>query len=280
MLHGLSAYGDEPLSDSEDMPSAAEGSTAALRSSGNNSMKTNPNDTSSKLVADTSSGPTSSNRAQIVIKKPHHLKPHPRAPLPDTERSNTTVAADRSEVPQHAANEPEDELTRIRTLLRPSPIPGVDDWGIPLRQPGRAKLTQFHALKRDASNPKHFNDSLMANRSFRNPHLYTKLVEFVDVNERTTNFPKDIWDPEDVREEWFADRIAEYQKQRSEQQSSAQSAGKRSHLEFTSAKSQSSSSSAAVSSKPKARDGRDRGNGDYQGRYQPYGGREKGSRWK
>lgn len=43
---GLSAYGDEPLSDSEDiedMPSAAEGSTAALRSSGNNSMKTNPN---------------------------------------------------------------------------------------------------------------------------------------------------------------------------------------------------------------------------------------------
>jgi hypothetical protein len=28
-------------------------------------------------------------------------------------------------------NEPEDELTRIRKLLRPSAIPGVDDWGIP-----------------------------------------------------------------------------------------------------------------------------------------------------
>lgn len=75
----------------------------------------------------------------------------------------------------------------------------------------QAKLTQFHALKRDASNPKHFNDSLMANRSFRNPHLYTKLVEFVDVNERTTNFPKDIWDPEDVKDEWFADRIGTLQ---------------------------------------------------------------------
>ena len=47
----------------------------------------------------------------------------------------------------------------------------------------------------------------MANRSFRNPHLYTKLVEFVDVNERATNFPKNLWDPKDVKDEWFADQI-------------------------------------------------------------------------
>lgn len=59
-------------------------------------------------------------------------------------------------------------------------------------------------------NPKHFNDSLMSNRSFRNPHLYTKLVEFVDVDERTTNFPKDIWDPENVQRDWFADQIGKF----------------------------------------------------------------------
>jgi hypothetical protein len=47
----------------------------------------------------------------------------------------------------------------------------------------------------------------MSNRSFRNPHLYAKLVEFVDVDERATNFPKEIWDPHDVREDWFADKI-------------------------------------------------------------------------
>ena len=47
----------------------------------------------------------------------------------------------------------------------------------------------------------------MANRAFRNPHLYAKLVEFVDVDERTSNFPAHVWDPLDVREEWFADRI-------------------------------------------------------------------------
>ena len=47
----------------------------------------------------------------------------------------------------------------------------------------------------------------MSNKSFRNPHLYAKLVEFVDVDERTTNFSKDLWDPNDVHPEWFADRI-------------------------------------------------------------------------
>jgi hypothetical protein len=30
-----------------------------------------------------------------------------------------------------ASEEPQDELSRIRALLRPPPIPGVDDWGIP-----------------------------------------------------------------------------------------------------------------------------------------------------
>jgi hypothetical protein len=47
----------------------------------------------------------------------------------------------------------------------------------------------------------------MSNRAFRNPHLYAKLVEFVDADERSSNFPRDLWDPNDVREEWFADKL-------------------------------------------------------------------------
>jgi len=139
----------------------------------------------------------------------------------------------------NTSREPIDEITRIRQLLRPPPIPGLKDWGIPpeTQQPCdpaiATKLAHFRELKRDPDNPKHFNDSLMSNRSFRNPHLYAKLVEFVDIDERTTNFPRDIWDPNDVRGEWFADNIAEHQKKRYEQQSAAQSSSKRSHIEFT-----------------------------------------------
>ncbi|KAG7093927.1 hypothetical protein E1B28_007562 [Marasmius oreades] len=154
-----------------------------------------------------------------------------------------------------------DELQHIRTLLRPPPIPGIPDWGVP-PEPGpneqepcdpaiEAKLLQFYHLKHPTTvpsssatsasdpvpTPRHFNDSLMSNRSFRNPHLYTKLVEFVDVDERTTNFPKEIWNPYQVVDGpngWDAEKIAAYQKSRSEQQAQAQSSGKRTHVDFTS----------------------------------------------
>lgn len=47
----------------------------------------------------------------------------------------------------------------------------------------------------------------MSNRSFRNPHLYAQLVDFVDVDERATNFPPELWNPTDVKPEWFAEHI-------------------------------------------------------------------------
>jgi hypothetical protein len=48
----------------------------------------------------------------------------------------------------------------------------------------------------------------MSNKSFRNPHLYAKLVEFVDVDESGTNYPKDVWDARaGLKGEWFADAI-------------------------------------------------------------------------
>ncbi|KAI0716329.1 HCNGP-like protein-domain-containing protein, partial [Earliella scabrosa] len=168
-----------------------------------------------------------------------------------------------------------DESTRVRQLLRPPPIPGLSDWGIPPEptepcdESIKAKISNFLALKRDPHNPRHFNDSLMANRAFRNPHLYTKLVEFVDVDERTTNFPQHIWDPLDVKEEWYADRIAEAQKAHSEATSAAQHSSKRARIDFASAGPSSSSSSSAARS-----DG-----GKHGARHQPYrpgGGRSEG----
>jgi hypothetical protein len=47
----------------------------------------------------------------------------------------------------------------------------------------------------------------MGSRAFRNPHLYAKLVEFVDVDERTTNFPPELWDPSAVDPSWYADAL-------------------------------------------------------------------------
>lgn len=49
----------------------------------------------------------------------------------------------------------------------------------------------------------------MRNKSFNNPHIYAKLVDFVDVDETGTNFPKNMWDPHDVQPEWYAEELGE-----------------------------------------------------------------------
>ncbi|KAF5375729.1 hypothetical protein D9615_009401 [Tricholomella constricta] len=70
-------------------------------------------------------------------------------------------------------------------------------------------LAQFQAMKRDATNPRHLQRLPHVEPLLRNPHLYTKLVDFsANVDKRTTNFPPDIRNLEDLQPEWFSDRIA------------------------------------------------------------------------
>ncbi|KAJ3560571.1 hypothetical protein NP233_g10751 [Leucocoprinus birnbaumii] len=249
-MHGLVAYDDGSQSDSE---------------------KPTPNDKELRQHHKSSTDSRRSTKSQIIIKRPSNIhKNHPRAHLSEQAKGNTSSEAySRSQSlphghlsqerrvteshPEQRIPDPErtlvrteeDDIDRIRALLRPPPIPGVEDWGIPSpsNEPCdpaiKTKLAQFSALKHDPHNPKHFNDSLMSNRSFRNPHLYAKLVEFVDVDERATNFPEDIWDPLDVQEDWFADKI--------EHQATAQTSVKRSSIAFTSSTSTSSSSLLSTS---------------------------------
>jgi len=225
----------------------------------------------------------------VIIRRPAaQLKSHPRAVIADeildappkkvNEAQASTSGTQNAVASSSSLADPQDELTRIRALLMPPPIPGVEDWGIPPASTEpcdpalQTKLAQFHALK-TSTPPKHFNDSLMGSRAFRNPHLYAKLVEFVDVDERTTNFPPALWDPSAVDASWYADALAENQKSRAEQQAATQAAGKRSQIAFT-------SGSTSSKSRPKDKE-RDR---DRDKRFQPYGGggghreREK-SRW-
>ncbi|KAG9025604.1 hypothetical protein FRB95_009967 [Tulasnella sp. JGI-2019a] len=188
---------------------------------------------------------------------------------------------------------PTEEAARIRQLLRPPPIKGVEEWGIPAEPEGvtcdptlEAKVVQFHKLKHQQP-ARHFNDTLMRSKAFRNPHIYAKLVDFVEVDETGTNFPKDIWDPFDVQDDWYADRIAEKQKERSEKLTASQAAGKRTAISFESKGKTSSStnmgesfaahslrsSSSSSSSRKKAT------GGDISSRehYHPYE-KEKGNR--
>ncbi|GAA5978256.1 hypothetical protein JCM11641_001150 [Rhodosporidiobolus odoratus] len=125
----------------------------------------------------------------------------------------------------------------------------------PCKPSVEAKLANFHNLRQ--SRGLHFNDSLHASKAFRNPRIYAKLVEFVDVHETGTNWVKDIWDPSSIGPDASATRLAELQKLRSDAKA-AQPAGSRSSIAFSSAPSTSSSRSGAVDDRSRHRDDRDR----------------------
>ncbi|KAI0720845.1 HCNGP-like protein-domain-containing protein [Cerioporus squamosus] len=249
-LPGLVAYDDDVPSDQEDRYSPSRLQFSQPTASGPSGTRNSSTDLNPRSTA--SSDHLSSGRKPAVIIRRHPpAKPHPRARIPDDINESGPSTPTQFQPPEDTTlpigprEDPTDELARTRRLLRPPPIPGVQDWGIPPEPTDpcdeniKAKIATFLALKRDPQNPRHFNDSLMANRAFRNPHLYAKLVEFVDVDERTTNFPKDMWDPLDVKEEWYADRIAEAQKAKAEATSTAQQPNKRARIDFASASSSS-----------------------------------------
>ncbi|CAE6433622.1 unnamed protein product [Rhizoctonia solani] len=147
--------------------------------------------------------------------------------------------------PSVTAQTSADDLTQIRALLRPPPVPEVENFGIPPPSEDpvdaelSAKISKFLALKKQGT---HFNDILMKNKSFNNPHIYAKLVDFVEVDETGTNFPKSMWDPQDIQPEWYAEEIAAAQKKRGAESAAAQAPGKRSRIAFDSASSSSTSS--------------------------------------
>lgn len=109
----------------------------------------------------------------------------------------------------------------------------------------QAKLRHFHTLR---SQGVFFNDSLQNNKSFRNPSILSKLVDFVNVDEKLSNIPSDIWSSSHgvSRDAWAAS-IADRQKVLADEREKAQQRGKRSNIDFA------ASSSSTSSSKPKER---------------------------
>ncbi|KAG8933378.1 hypothetical protein FRC02_012054 [Tulasnella sp. 418] len=232
------------------LPSSSKSNTTAVHEKIGGMSLNSPGDTSSRAPGKASQK-AASQWVPYSIKKstpsaattPHANNTTPNTPVPSSSGAETS----RSHSNQREISPPltkEDELALIREMLRPLPIEGVEDWDIPPEPEEaydptlKAKVASFHSLKKQG---KHYNDSLMRNKSFRNPHILEKLVEFVNLEEtKGTNFPKDVWDPFDVQPEWYADKIAVLQKARSEEKLKAQAPGQRTKIIF-----QSSSSASA-----------------------------------
>ena len=99
----------------------------------------------------------------------------------------------------------------------------------------QAKLRHFHTLRAQGV---YFNNSLQSNKSFRNPSILSKLVDFVNVDEKLSAMPADVWSSSHgVSSQAWAASIAERQKQLNDERERIQARGKRSAIDFTSSSS-------------------------------------------
>lgn len=96
-------------------------------------------------------------KSQVIIRRPPAaLKSQPRAHLSDQITQDVELLAvkegstsaspmeiDAHPGPHSAPEERQEELLRIRLLLRPPPLPNVEDWGIPPEstEPADAAIT-------------------------------------------------------------------------------------------------------------------------------------------
>jgi len=153
----------------------------------------------------------------------------------------------------------------FREITRPKELDGKNDWGIPPltdEQPSpalTAKVANFLQMKQDQD--MHINTTLLSSTAFANPHIYAKLVEFVDIDERGSAYPGGGWltrkDLETRIPVWGKRAIADAQKAAADAVTASQAPGLRSNISFTSGSSQ-------------ARSGdRDRGHSSRSDRHRP-----------
>ncbi|BEI99325.1 hypothetical protein CcaverHIS631_0403680 [Cutaneotrichosporon cavernicola] len=125
--------------------------------------------------------------------------------------------------------------------LATRPTGDESEWGLPPEMDPntadsrlQAKVSQFLRLKQQGQ---HINTSLMQSSSFANPTIYTKLVEFVDIDERASAFPGGGW----ITRRGLEGQVSAYGPKALQAQQSAMDAankraqeGKRREIAFTS----------------------------------------------
>ncbi|KAI0244871.1 SAP30-binding protein, partial [Massospora cicadina] len=131
----------------------------------------------------------------------------------------------------------------------PEPWQGCSSWELPpepsteVNSEVQAKVDGLQAMLEHGIQ---FNQRLQVNQSFRNPHIYDKLVEYLDLFEFGSNFPRSWYNPSALPSSIRGSRLTEAQKAAAKAKAAAQAANTRSSIPFVSAKAPSEIASSAI----------------------------------
>ncbi|KAK4056032.1 hypothetical protein OIO90_003027 [Microbotryomycetes sp. JL221] len=242
-------------------PAALTRIKGAATSGGNHSRAQSP--LSGVKMSPLASPRLSTTLAQTSLTKLGKRTSSSTSPPPYARRTSNSGVVDQDDPDGVASNQAGPSSVRLDSL---------SEFGIPPVPTGPCNpAVEFYELSQTRG--LHFNDSLLRSKAFRNPRIYNKLVEFVQVDETGSNWSKKVWNSSDIGSHKNAaslgnkraDRIcssssffyflsfelatqAEAQKIRSEARQAGQKAGSRSSIAFASSSSSSTNNATTLSS--------------------------------
>lgn len=181
-----------------------------------------------------------------------NLSPSNNSPLPlkNEEDKSPSSAPSLIDAPKVQPRLTFEEIRAKRLqLLMPETWPNCNSWELPPEPQTevdpelQSKVAGLHAILERGIQ---FNERLQANQSFRNPHIYDKLVEFLGLDEFGTNFTKSWYDPLAFPSSIKGSRLTEAQKAAAKAKAVAQAANPRSNISFVPAQAPSEIASSAI----------------------------------
>ncbi|KAJ2619697.1 hypothetical protein H4R22_005368 [Coemansia sp. RSA 1290] len=159
---------------------------------------------------------------------------HSETALPETTDSSTDMPDQEEE--EEEEEEEDRELLEYRPAKQkleallgcnkvPDFVPNPDM--PPCSMELEAKFKHWYDLKRQGAN---FNETLMRNKTFRNPNIYRWLVDHLQLDEAGTNF--DQFDPAQLRNDFTARGLAEEQEKRAREYAARKAADTQRNVQF------------------------------------------------
>lgn len=260
-MQGASSYGSDS---DDDNPDRSDLSTAAITNPAKPpaarllpKASTSAANTPNSRFAQPNAIKSGSSTPAPLARRESSASPPPfraaKSAIPDRSSVSAIEASPLDSLPQLASasstSNPAIPTSYASTSRVPVQLDSLSEFGIPpiSTEPPNpavaAKINQFYALSQPPRSL-HFNDSLASSKAFRNPRIYEKLVEFVELgDEGVSGWDRDVWDSNGLGPGATGAAISELQKARSEARNQAQTPGSRSSIAFAS----SSSSTAAPS---------------------------------
>ncbi|VDP82203.1 unnamed protein product [Echinostoma caproni] len=145
-----------------------------------------------------------------ILSSSHQMNKEPILVLSQDHLQNPPALTENHHEPDSSASQSEFTGEQNRAS------PGLDDVQLPPEPTGHCRMELQEKVDREVRRMRldisyDPNRAIQDNKAFRNPSIYEKLISFLNIDEKGTNFPQEIYDPYRWTPQSYYDELARVQ---------------------------------------------------------------------